>query len=209
MKNTKKALLMTLCAVMLVAASVMGTMAYLTSTTNVVNNTFTVGNVAITLDEYDWDNSTANAERDIENKYHLMPGHEYKKDPTVVVEGGSENAYVRAFVTVTYDKAADAVLANHNYLTWLDLSRDWTVVDMVKSTTENEITRTYEFRYNNMVAASEQDTTLAALFTTIKVPGDLTNEELATLSGMQIDVIAHAIQADGFANADVAWGEWK
>ena len=57
MKKTKKALLLSLCAVMLVTASVLGTMAYLTSTDEVVN-TFTVGNVAITLDETDVDNST-------------------------------------------------------------------------------------------------------------------------------------------------------
>ena len=40
MKKTKKALLLSLCAVMLVTASVLGTMAYLTSTDEVVN-TFT------------------------------------------------------------------------------------------------------------------------------------------------------------------------
>ena len=50
MKTKSNALLMTLCAVLLVAASVLGTMAYLTSTDE-VENTFTVGNVKITLDE--------------------------------------------------------------------------------------------------------------------------------------------------------------
>ena len=45
-----KAILMALCAVLLVAASVMGTLAYLTST-DTVTNTFTVGNVQIKLDE--------------------------------------------------------------------------------------------------------------------------------------------------------------
>ena len=41
MKTRSKALLLTLCAVLLVAASVLGTMAYLTSTDE-VTNTFTV-----------------------------------------------------------------------------------------------------------------------------------------------------------------------
>ena len=50
MKTAKKAMLMTLCAIILVVATVFGTMAYLTSTDE-VNNTFTVGNVKITLDE--------------------------------------------------------------------------------------------------------------------------------------------------------------
>ena len=81
MKKTKKALLLSLCAVMLVTASVLGTMAYLTSTDEVVN-TFTVGNVAITLDETDVDNSTPGEnDRDQANEYKLMPGKEYVKDP--------------------------------------------------------------------------------------------------------------------------------
>ena len=49
-KTKTKALLMSLCAVLLVAASVLGTMAYLTDSKD-VKNTFTVGNVSIKLDE--------------------------------------------------------------------------------------------------------------------------------------------------------------
>ena len=51
MNNKVKALLMACCAVLLVFASVIGTLAYLTDTTEKVTNTFTVGNVAIKLDE--------------------------------------------------------------------------------------------------------------------------------------------------------------
>ena len=50
MKTRSKALLLTLCAVLLVTASVLGTMAFLTSNDEVVN-TFSVGSVAIKLDE--------------------------------------------------------------------------------------------------------------------------------------------------------------
>ena len=50
MKTKSKALLLTLCAVLLVTASVLGTMAYLTSQDQVVN-TFTVGSVAIKLED--------------------------------------------------------------------------------------------------------------------------------------------------------------
>ena len=47
------------------------------------------------------------------------------------------------------------------------------------------------------------------LFETIKVPGDITKEQLATISELKIEVEAHAIQADGFANADEAWAAFK
>ena len=50
MKTKRKALLLSLCAVLLVVASVMGTMAYLTSS-DTGTNTFTVGKVAIKRDE--------------------------------------------------------------------------------------------------------------------------------------------------------------
>ena len=109
MKTKSKALLLTLCAVLLVAASVMGTMAYLTSTDK-VENTFTVGNVKITLDEAKVDTDgtlAAPAERVKANSYKLLPGHTYTKDPTVTVKAGSESSYVR--MKVTFNNAADII----------------------------------------------------------------------------------------------------
>ena len=106
MKTKSKALLLTLCAVLLVAASVLGTMAYLTST-DTVTNTFTVGKVEIKLDEA---KVTADgipvesADRVTANSYKLMPGTTYTKDPTVTVLKGSEDSYVR--MKVTFNNAA-------------------------------------------------------------------------------------------------------
>ena len=48
--NVKKVIALTLCAVLLVAASVLATVAYFTDKDS-VSNTFSVGKVAITLDE--------------------------------------------------------------------------------------------------------------------------------------------------------------
>ena len=76
MKTKSKALLLTLCAVLLVAASVLGTMAYLTSRDQVIN-TFTVGSVAIELNEakVNTDGSLVEgAERVKANSYKLLPG---------------------------------------------------------------------------------------------------------------------------------------
>lgn len=101
MKTKSKALLLTLCAVLLIAASVLGTMAYLTSTAK-VENTFTIGKVEIKLDEA---KVTADgipvegAARVQANSYKLMPGNTYTKDPTVTVKAGSEASYVRMKVT--------------------------------------------------------------------------------------------------------------
>ena len=90
MKARSKALLLALCAVLLVAALVLGTMAYLTSQAK-VTNTFSVGQVKITMDEAKVDKygvalTDAAAGRGNANEYILMPGHTYIKDPTVHVD---------------------------------------------------------------------------------------------------------------------------
>lgn len=109
MKTKSKALLLTLCAVLLIAASVLGTMAYLTSSAE-VKNTFTVGKVEIKLDEA---KVTADgipvegADRVTANSYKLMPGTTYTKDPTVTVLKGSEDSYVR--MKVTFNNAKEII----------------------------------------------------------------------------------------------------
>ena len=109
MKTKSKALLLTLCAVLLIAASVLGTMAYLTSSAE-VKNTFTIGKVEIKLDEA---KVTADgipvegAARVTANSYKLMPGTTYTKDPTVTVKAGSEESYVR--MKVTFNNATEII----------------------------------------------------------------------------------------------------
>lgn len=211
MKTAKKAMLMTLCAIILVVATVFGTMAYLTSTDEVVN-TFTVGNVAIKLDEAKVGTdgkalTGADATRVKENSYKLLPGHVYDKDPTVTVLAGSEESYVKMTVTVNKANELDAIFApgganltsifgGYDATNWIDKGN-------TKDATAN--TRTYEFWYKETVSAGDADVALDALFDTITVPGTITKEQLAKIEGMTITVNAYAIQADGFANADAAW----
>lgn len=204
-----KALLVVACALLLVAASVFGTMAYLTST-DTVTNTFTVGKVNIKLDEAkaNPDGSlVTNADRVKANSYKLLPGHTYHKDPMVTVLNGSEPSYVK--MTVTFSKAneLDAIFAPDGAnLTSIFNGYDaasWLAKGNTKDTTAN--TRTYEFWYKEAVGAPTGDVALDALFDSITVPGKITKEQLATIEGMTITVNAYAIQADGFADANAAW----
>lgn len=208
-----KALLVVACALLLVAASVFGTMAYLTST-DTVTNTFTVGKVNIKLDEAkaNPDGSLVEgAARVKANSYKLLPGHTYNKDPMVTVLSGSESSYVK--MTVTFSKAneLDAIFTP----TGADLTSifkgynaaNWIAKGNTKDTTAN--TRTYEFWYKEAVGAPTADVALDALFDSITVPGEITKEQLATIEGMTITVNAYAIQADGFADADAAWAAFN
>ena len=97
-------ILVSLAALALVAAiSIGGTLAYLTQQ-KTVTNTFTVGNVTITMDETDVDDSTKDAARDTENSYKLLPGKTYTKDPIIHVDANSESCYL--FVTIKNEIAA-------------------------------------------------------------------------------------------------------
>lgn len=222
MKTAKKAMLMTLCAIILVVATVFGTMAYLTSTDEVVN-TFTVGNVAIKLDEAKVDTNgspIAGAARVKTNEYKLMPGHTYTKDPTIHVDAASEDCFIRAKVTLTNAKE------------WIDIATKYAdnkVENIIKGTDDNiwwvsqpavdetANTVTYTFVYKNESHTDElgkriwtsTDSKDIVLFNEIAIPGDLTNDELAAVGSSKITVVAEAIQADGFANADEAWAAFS
>ena len=69
-------------------------------------------------------------------------------------------------------------------------------------------TLTYYFYYTETVAAPENDVKLATLFDKITVPEWVTGDQLAKLSDFKITVVAEAIQADSFANADAAWAAY-
>lgn len=209
----KKTIAIVALVVLVAVASVLGTLAYLTST-DTVKNTFTVGKVNITLDEAEVDmNGVAvtPAKRVKKNEYKLMPGHTYTKDPMVTVLAGSEPSYIK--MTVTFSKAneLDAIFAP----TGADLtsifkgydSANWIAKGNTKDAAAN--TRTYEFWYKETVGAPTADVALDALFDSITVPVTITNEQLATIEGMTITVNAYAIQADGFANAEAAWAAFK
>lgn len=222
MKKTK-AILMALCAVLLVAASVMGTLAYLTST-DTVTNTFTVGNVQIKLDEAKVDgNGKALADgtrwhptdNDPKQEYHLLPGHTYDKDPTVTVLKGSDKSYVRMLVTVTFETPLDktwvgteldGIFTGYNASAW---PREG--APKVNYNNDGKVTSIeYEYRYSAIVEGKKNganaDVELPDLFTNIVIPDTYTNEQIAALNGMKITVVAQAIQADGFnGDVDAAW----
>lgn len=238
MKSKHKALLQSMCAVLLVAVSVFGTLAYLTDK-DTVTNTFTVGSVGLSMDEAevnpDGTYKDGHDTRVKANEYHLLPGHTYYKDPTVTVDAGSEDAYVRMIVTVEridqlkaalpysvtifsddetphqvmnpqyYDETGEIFLLQMLCGGWD--ANTWVFEGYTEKADGTE--GYYEFRYKEVVKKSETETKLDDLFETITVPGEIDNDHLAYLADVEIVVAAHAIQADGFATDDAAWAAFS
>lgn len=188
-KTMKKIVALGSGAVLLVSASVMGTMAYLTSQ-DAVTNTFTVGNVAITLDETDVDNSQTGQStiegRDQANSYKIFPGQTYTKDPIVHVDSKSEDCWL--FVKV------------ENEIVGIEAKDNNTVADQMK---ENGWTVVAEnvYAYNSIAEAGDNKT----VFSQFKIDEGVDNTTLATYANKKINVTAYAVQADGFTTAQAAW----
>ncbi len=227
MKTRTKALLLALCAVVLVVATVMGTMAYLTDTEKVVN-TFTVGKVSISMDESRVNEMgqplTAEGEvagegdtvqrvtgvaegANATNTYHLMPGHTYTKDPVIYIDDTtSAEAYLYVKLEIGDNADLKALLAKYNLSDDLwDLLTGSTQADwnaLAGAVDANNGSGTYLLTYKEKV---NKDTADIKLFESITVPQAFTNEDLEMLDAFSITVTAYAVQVDGFEDAAAAW----
>ncbi len=209
MKTRSKALLMALCAVLLVCSTIFGTLAYLTST-DAVTNTFTVGQVKITLDEAkvtEDGKPVADAGRVQSNKYHLLPGQTYTKDPTIHIDSKSEESYI--YVKLEIVDNADLVIALQKYglsdqvwdLLNGSVEADWTALGV----TEEGGSKTYLLAYKKTVKGGAD----IKLFESITVPGEFTNADMESIEDLKINVTAYAVQAAGFETAAEAWDAAK
>lgn len=187
MKKMYKAMLLVLCAVLLVAGSVMGTLAYLKAQTGTVKNTFTVGSVAITLQEYAIDNTTGKKTTDVVDKLEnikLVPGRTIEKNPFITVGDSSEDCYL--FVKIENGLDTDAVI--HMIDGWA------------------RIGETNYWMYNQKVSATKKIDVFDYFTCNTEI------ENGATWADSSITITAYAVQAEGFVDgnsngtaADEAW----
>ena len=161
------ALIAALAAILVVG----GTMAFFTDT-KTKDNTFTIGNVSIDLDEPNWDPD------DTDNKY---PGEVIAKDPQVK-NTGANDAFVRIKVE-GLDSLKNAGLSS-NDIELLNMSDKWVEKDGY-------------YYYTVKLAAGE---TTPALFDSIKIPVDTTGD--ASHMTIDVKVTSEAVQADGIGIAD-------
>ena len=218
MEKAKKVLLLLMCAVLLVGMTIMGTVAYLTDT-DTVTNTFTVGKVDITLQEYEIIGETGKKTENLvsgNDNIRMIPGREIQKEPVLTVVGGSEECYVRMFVKVTWPKEAIGLFNDQAYAAWFETNdqagfdTNWGKGNLIRNGTNaaggyGDGVEIFEFRYQTKVAKSDDSTKLNPLFTAITIPEELSPEQLAAINGSKIELIAQAIQAEGFTDAAAAF----
>ena len=212
---TKKRFVAILLCVTLVALAAIGaTFAYLTDT-KTVDNTFTMGNVAIKLDETDIKNPTG--ARVTSNAYNVYPGAVVTKDP-IVHNTGKNAAYIRATVNVSnwmnlcaaYYPEFGIHFPSAGYENSLELlvgtlGEGWSVVGVEAGDTFTigQFDAKFILKYDGKLA-SGADTT--AMFQTVTIPAGIDNAN--TDSFKEVKVVAQAIQADGFETWEDAFAAY-
>ena len=212
---TKKRFVAILLCVTLVALAAIGaTFAYLTDT-KTVDNTFTMGNVKITLDETNVNDPEG--ARVTSNEYNVYPGAVVTKDP-IVHNTGKNAAYIRATVNVSnwmnlcaaYYPDFKETFPNDGYKAALnllvgELGEGWSVVGVEAGDTFTigQFDAKFILRYEGALASGD-DTT--AMFQTVTIPAGIDNAN--TDSFKEVKVVAQAIQADGFDTWEAAFAAY-
>lgn len=194
MTKSKKALFGMLSMLLVAAVAVAGVVMWLTDTTETVENTFTVGNIEIALDEAVVDEYGQETEgRTTEgNNYKLIPGHEYTKDPVVYVQPGSEESYV--FVEVVNGISSIEAAGDTTISAQME-DNGWVALDGVENV--------YYYKGKVSTLGSEEACELTVF------DGFVIADEavVADCEGAVITVKAYAVQVDGSDDAAEAWAK--
>lgn len=198
MKTRSKALLLILCAMLLLIASALGTVAYLT-VQDTVTNTFSVGKVDATLIEGSAGKRSMRARSTgapvDENDHILMPGHTYTKDYTIHVDAVSEDSYIFVKVEngiVSYEAASSAEEGGYRTIADQITDNGWTALESAADVYYREYTK----------SSTGSD---FAVFDTFKIADNANDAESWGSCDAQVAVTAYAVQKDGFDTASAAW----
>lgn len=187
LRNRRIALTVCLMLVVMVA-SIGGTVAWLTAQSGTVTNTFTTADISIALTETKG------------NKFQLIPGKQYDKDPVVSVDGNKTDVDIYLFVK--RDDAASAYLTYTDNLTaangWTKLGNEDVWYRIVRTTDE---TKSWHLIGGDKVMVKD---------TVVKAGTNVTDTDFIAMpaSDVTLTFTAYAVQLEGFEGKPAdAWAK--
>lgn len=210
--SSRKAVALILTLALLIGCAVGGTLAWLVADTDPLVNTFSPGNIHLSLAEPSWNPNHTGT--DGVERYKAIPGDQILKDPTVTVGANSADCYVRLFVVIWWEPITDGFFKAADSDDWFKYKKHseytgyWNQDNCIKlydETNDYVLGIVNEFRYSETIQTSSQDQTLRPLFDYIQVPMDLDQDQFASLDNFKLIVFAQAVQAAGSANANEAF----
>ena len=207
----KKKIAVAVSLLLVLALSVGGTIAWLTDSDS-VTNTFTIGNVDITLTET---GATSG-----QKAYHIVPGAVYAKDPTITVTPDSEDCWLFVKITDSHNDAGNsAKYINYNVRTgdgqWTLLAEDKDGVDIsaqqiyYREVKKSDTNKTFYV----LTAGTPTDNTTSGENGVVTVNGEtVTSAYVKKIAdnetqAPQLTFDAYAIQQQSFTTPAAAWAE--
>lgn len=176
---SSKLFVMMLALVLVFGCAVGGTIAWLTAKTDPVVNTFTYGDINITLTETKPENRQAT----------IIPGVDIEKDPKVTVKANSEACWL--FVKVEEEG------------TFVDNKVTYSVDDGWTQGNDTDIPANVYYREVDAVTADTDFYVLKG--NKVTVSNSLTKEDITNITQPKLTFTAYAVQKDGMDTAAAAW----
>ena len=173
----KKTLISIIAVALVLCVSVGGVLAYLMDKTNSVTNTFTVGDINITLAETTGDD------------YKMIPGETLDKDPLVTVKAGSETCWL--FVKVDKSENFDTYMTYTMATGWTELESGVFYREVAANAKDDQVFG---------VLADDRVTVKGTVTKTLMI-------SLTEATYPKLTFTAYAIQKAGFNTAAAAWAE--
>lgn len=173
---SSRAFIALLALVLVIGCVAGGTVAWLVATSDTVTNTFTYGNIDITLTE-----TTGTS-------YKIIPGTDITKNPKVTVKGGSEACWLFVKVEESGTFVADKVT--------YAIDKDWTALEGEKGV---------YYRKVAAVTADTDFSVLEGNKITVKdtlTKGDI--KDIAAVNPT-LKITAYAVQQENIKDAAAAW----
>ena len=189
-----KTISLLLAVVLLVGGMIGGTVAWLIAKPDPVVNTFTYGDINITLDETD--TGLDNDGKDTTNEYEMMPGQTINKDPIITVKATSEEMWL----FVKLEKSA-------NFDTFMEytVADGWTALDGVDGVYYQHV------KAEDVASADKQFAVIKD--NTVTVKESVTKDQLnaldsgTTVTYPTLTVTAYGVQYVGNSTAADAWAK--
>ena len=197
----KKAIIAVVALVLVHCCAMGGTLAWLVDSTTEVKNTFTYGDINISLWEHELNEDGLTLSTDVftgeeQTGFKMIPGNKIEKDPTVTVKADSEASWV--FVKIVESNNFD------DFMTY-GVASGWTQL-----TVDAEGNAVTDLIYYREVAATTADTDFAVLANdSVSVKETVTKDMLkdGVFVAPTLSFTAYAVQRD--ANITTAAQAWN
>ena len=190
--NKKKTIISAI--VLLAIVAVGGAIAYFTDT-DTKTNTFTVGNVDITLSEEHWSTTDSNNNNIPDAAENIAPGVSVAKDPVITNVSATAPAYVYAKVEIpcTTDATPEEIFTLNT------IGSGWTLMN--DGACNNGVaTKVYNYGTASAMTALAAGSATPAVFSSVSLNSSITGSETGLSGNKNVVVTGYGIQTNGLGN---------